>query len=147
MTSTEHRQAYIDQMARDRGYVLDYHKILAVHDFDMLRQANELIHAVYLKERRLDRRVKELIFVVSLIVARAPKGHIQSHIHAALDLGVPPEEILEAIEISLPEAGVVAFQTGVEAWHEVVQLDRMEPTVEAYDAGRADRRGARGGEH
>ena len=44
-----------------------------------------------------------------LTVMRAAKGHIQSHIRVALDLGVTPQEILEAIEISLPEAGVVAF--------------------------------------
>lgn len=128
-------QEYIDRMVRDRGYVLEYHKVLAAQDFEVLQKANELINAAYLHERNLARWVKELIFVVSLIVARAPKTHIQSHIRVALSLGVTPETILEAIEIALPEAGVVAFQSGVEAWQEVVQKDTLEPSVPAQADG------------
>ncbi|MDT7708771.1 MAG: 4-carboxymuconolactone decarboxylase, partial [Pseudonocardiales bacterium] len=118
-------QEYIDGMARDRGYVLDYHKVMAKQDFPVLQAANGLVGAAYLDQRRLDRRTKELIFIVSLTVMRASKGHIQSHIRVALDLGVSPEEILEAIEISLPEAGIVAFQTGFDAWKEVVGADGL----------------------
>ncbi len=66
---------------------------------------------------------------------RASKGHIQSHIRVALDLGLSKEEILEAIEISLPEAGIVAFQGGFEAWREVVGAEGIEPTVEVYEGG------------
>lgn len=128
-------QEYIDEMARSRGYVLEYHKVMAKQDFDVLQAANDLVSAAYLSERTLDRRTKELIFIVSLTVMRADKGHIQSHIRVALDLGLSPREILEAIEISLPEAGVVAFQTGFEAWREVVGADGLEPTVAAHDAG------------
>ncbi|RZD76786.1 carboxymuconolactone decarboxylase family protein [Streptomyces albidoflavus] len=122
-------------MARKRGYVLDYHKTMAKQDFEVLQAANGLISAAYLNQRLLDRKTKELIFIVSLTVMRASKGHIQSHIRVALDLGLSPQEILEAIEISLPEAGVVAFQTGFEAWKEVVGAEGIEPTVEAFDGG------------
>jgi 4-carboxymuconolactone decarboxylase len=133
MTTTEHdAQTYIDDMASKRGYVLDYHKVMAKQDFDVLRAANGLVSAAYLDQRTLDRRTKELIFIVSLTVMRATKGHIQSHIKVALELGVTPREILEAIEISLPEAGIVAFQTGFEAWREVVGADGLEPTVAAF---------------
>jgi len=135
MTSTQEPQDYIDEMARKRGYVLDYHKVMAKHDFDVLRAANGLVDAAYLAQRTLDRRTKELIFIVSLTVMRASKGHIQSHIKVALELGLSPREILEAIEISLPEAGVVAFQTGFEAWREVVGADGLEPSVEVFDGG------------
>jgi 4-carboxymuconolactone decarboxylase len=128
-------QAYVDEMARTRGYVLDYHKKMAKHDFEVLKAANGLVSAAYLDQRRLDRRTKELIFVVSLTVMRAGKGHIQSHIRVALDLGVSPEEILEAIEIALPEAGVVAFQAGFEAWAEVVGADGLEPLVGVHEGG------------
>lgn len=128
-------QAYIDAMARSRGYVLDYHKVMAKHDFPVLQAANNLVSAAYLDERTLDRRTKELIFIVSLTVMRASKGHIQSHIRVALDIGVSPREILEAIEIALPEAGVVAFQVGFEAWCEVVGADGLQPTVEVHEGG------------
>lgn len=124
-------QQYVDDMVATRGYALRYHQILAASDFEVLQAANGLIFAAYLKERLLSRATKELIFIVSLIVLNAPKEHIQSHIKVALSIGVTPQEILEAIEISLPEAGVAAFQRGVEFWHEVVGGPVIEPTVSA----------------
>src|SRR5918997_5280038 len=135
MATEEEKQAYVDEMARERVYVLDYHKVMARHDFEVLQAANGLVEAAYLKPRRLDRKTKELIFITSLTVMRAGKGHIQSHIRVALGLGLSKEEILEAIEISLPEAGVVAFQGGFEAWREVVGAEGIEPTVEVHEGG------------
>lgn len=130
MATQEEKQAYIDEMVQQRGYVLDYHKALVQQDFEVMKKANELVEAAYLKERTLERKTKELIFVVSLVVMRAPKAHIQSHIRAALNHGATEEEILEAIEISLPEAGVVVFQEGFEAWREVVDAQGIEPNQE-----------------
>lgn len=135
MANTLDPQEYVDDMARKRGYVLDYHKVMAKQDFEVLQAANGLVSAAYLDQRTLDRKTKELIFIVSLTVMRASKGHIQSHIRVALDLGVTPTEILEAIEISLPEAGIVAFQAGFEAWREVVQADGLEPSVQVHEGG------------
>jgi hypothetical protein len=37
VTTVEDRQQYIDDMARKRGYVLDYHKVMAKQDFDVLQ--------------------------------------------------------------------------------------------------------------
>ncbi|MEU6225254.1 carboxymuconolactone decarboxylase family protein [Streptomyces sp. NPDC047042] len=135
MATEAEAQAYIDDMARARGYVLDYHKVMAKQDFDVLTAANNLVSSAYLKQRKLDRATKELIFIVSLTVMRASKGHIQTHIRVALDLGLSPGEILEAIEIALPEAGIVAFQTGFDAWREVVGADGLEPTVTVHEGG------------
>ncbi|MDQ4042389.1 MAG: carboxymuconolactone decarboxylase family protein [Actinomycetota bacterium] len=139
MATQEEKQAYIDEMAEKRGYVLDYHKVMAEQDFEVLQAANGLIEAAYLGERRLDRKTKELLFIVSLTVMRASKGHIQSHIRVALDLGLSKEEILEAIEITLPEAGVVVFQEGFEAWREVTGAEGIEPTVETHQGGSGSR--------
>lgn len=132
---SEQAQEYVDDMARSRGYVLDYHKVMAKHDLPVLQATNGLVGATYLDQRSLDRRTKELIFIASLTVMRASKGHIQSHIRVALDLGVTPQEILEAIEIALPEAGIVAFQTGFDAWREVVGAEGLEPTVAVHEGG------------
>src|ERR671910_4998 len=135
MATEAEKKAYVDAMAQKRGYVLDYHKVMAAQDFEVLQAANGLVNAAYLKERRLDRKTKELLFIISLTVMRASKGHIQSHIRVALDLGLSKEEILEAIEITLPEAGVVVFQEGFEAWREVTGAEGIEPTVEAFQGG------------
>src|ERR687898_1358871 len=130
MATEAEKQAYVDEMAQKRGYVLDYHKVMAAQDFEVLQAANGLVNAAYLKERRLDRKTKELLFIVSLTVTRASKGHIQSHIRVALDLGLSKEEILEAIEITRPEAGVVVFQEGFEAWREVTGAEGIEPSTQ-----------------
>ena len=74
MATQEEKQAYIDEMVQKRGYVLDYHKALVQQDFEVMKKANDLVDAAYLKERSLDRKTKELIFVVSLVVMRAPKA-------------------------------------------------------------------------
>ena len=125
-------QDYVDQMVRDRGYVLDYHKVMAANDFHVLQAANGLVSAAYLDQRTLDRRTKELLFVLSLTVLRAPAPQIASHIKVALDLGVSATEILETIEIALPEAGVVAFQHGFEVWAQVTGATGIEPTASVH---------------
>lgn len=121
-------QRYLDDMVARRGYVLDYHKVMAANDFPVLKAADELVGAAYLAQRTLSRGVKELLFILSLTVLRADKAHIKSHIRVALEIGVTPQEVLEAIEIALPEAGVVAFQHGFDAWREVVDAPRLEPS-------------------
>lgn len=130
---TTDAQTYIDDMVARRGYVLDYHKVMAAADFPVLQVANQLVNAAYLKQRTLDRKTKELLFILSLTVMRAPLPQLRSHIQVGLDLGLTPQEILEAIEISLPEAGVVAFQHGVEAWQDVVHTVPLEPTTVAHN--------------
>lgn len=42
-------QEYIDQMALARGYVLDYHEVMAAHDFGVLQAASGLVSAAYLR--------------------------------------------------------------------------------------------------
>jgi len=121
-------QRYLDDMVARRGYVLEYHKVMAANDLPVLKAADELVGAAYLAQRTLGRDVKELLFILSLTVLRADKAHIKSHIRVALEVGVTPQEILEAIEIALPEAGVVAFQHGFDAWREVVDAPRLEPS-------------------
>ena len=140
MASSE-AQSFVDEMVRSRGYVLDYHKYMANADYDVLQRINALVDGVYLRQRLLDRKTKELLFIASLTVLRAEKHHITSHIRVALDAGATPEEILEAIEIALPEAGVVAFQVGFEAWRETVGAEPLEPSAEAMQSVRGRRDG------
>jgi 4-carboxymuconolactone decarboxylase len=136
MSDSSEALAYVNEMARTRGYVLPYHKLMANADFEVLKAANGLVAAAYTKQRKLDKATKELIFINSLTVLRAAPGHIAGHIRVALDLGVSAEEILEAIEIALPEAGVVAFQHGFEVWADVVGAAGIEPTFEVHGSDR-----------
>ena len=121
-------QEYVDDMVRSRGYVLDYHRVMAAHDMDVLKAANGLVTAAYLRPRTLDRKTKELLFVLSLTVLRAEAHHIASHIRVAMEHGASAQEVLEAIEIALPEAGVVAFQHGFQVWRDVVGAEGIDPS-------------------
>jgi 4-carboxymuconolactone decarboxylase len=128
-------QAYIDAMAQSRGYVPDYHKIMALHDFKVLTATNGLAQATYEEERSLDRKTKQLLFIVALTSLRAGKEFLISHVQRALDLGITSTEILEAIEIALPVAGIVAYIAGFEAWREVTAAKGIEPTIAVNQAG------------
>ena len=134
-TSDDEALHYINDMVRARGYVLPYHKLMAKADFPVLKAANHLVSAAYTDQRLLSRATKELIFINSLTVLRAPAGQIAAHIRVALDLGVSAAEVLEAIEIALPEAGVVAFQHGFEVWCDVVGAEPIEPSVKVHGSG------------
>ena len=126
------KQRYIDKMARMRGFVLDYHKVLVKHDFEAMQRINEFLEGIYLKRRRLDLRTRELVCLVALIVQRASEGQIRSHMKLALDLGVSREELLEAVELVIPLAGFVPFQAGLRAWCDVTGAGGIEPTGSAY---------------
>ena len=124
----DERQAFVDKMYRDRGYILDFHKVMAAEDFDFLKAYNQLIEAGYTKQRALDAKTKELIYAVILTAVKASVDHIKTHIKLALDYGASKQEVLEALEICLPGASVPAFMIGFEAWKQVVSPDRVEPS-------------------
>jgi 4-carboxymuconolactone decarboxylase len=133
VSDADEAREYLQEMIEKRGYALDYHRTMASNDVTFLKAADNLIRAAYLEPRLLDRRTKELIFITTLTVMRSDRRHIEAHIKVALELGVSPQEILEAIEITMPEAGVVAFQDGVAAWQAVVGSELIE--VDSIDAG------------
>jgi 4-carboxymuconolactone decarboxylase len=130
------QQKYLDEMVERRGYVLDYHKVLVANDLEIMKVIQRVPEAVYVQERLLDRRTKELLFILSMVVLRLPHHYIQSHIKKAMEVGVSPQEILEAIELAIPEAGLPTFQHGLLAWAEAVGAPRIEPTRPAYGGGR-----------
>jgi len=129
----DRKQAYIDKMIRERGFVLDYHKVLVKHDFEAMQRINEFLEGIYLKRRRLDLRTRELICVVALILRRANPGQVKSHMRLALDRGVTRAELLEAVELVIPLGGFIEFQAGLSAWCEVTGAKGIEPTVKGYE--------------
>ena len=137
MATQQEKQEYIDRMVARRGYAQEYHKILVQNDYDVALKANALVEEVLLKDRLIDRKTKELIFIVGLTLLRAERQQIQDHIKVALALGVSKEMILEAIELTFMGGGFIAVQHGVLAWQETVGAERVEPTVDALEAYRA----------
>ncbi|MFC1937855.1 carboxymuconolactone decarboxylase family protein [Chloroflexota bacterium] len=124
----DEKQAFVDRMYRERGYILDFHKVMVAEDFEFLKVYNQLIQAAYTKQRTLDAKTKELLYTVILTSVKASVDHIKAHIKLAIDYGATKQEVLEALEICLPGASVPAFMLGFEAWKQVVSPDRVEPS-------------------
>jgi 4-carboxymuconolactone decarboxylase len=122
------KQAFVDKMYRDRGYILDFHKVMVAEDLDFLKVYDQLIQGAYTNKRTLDAKTKEILYTVILTAVKASVDHIKSHVKLALDYGATKKEVLEALEICIPAAGVPAFMTGFEAWKQVVSPQRVEPS-------------------
>jgi 4-carboxymuconolactone decarboxylase len=120
--ATDDASEFLQQMEAQRGYVLDFHRIMAKYDLDFAKSYNGLLDAAYLKERLLDARTKEFIITTAIIVAASSEEHIVTHMKVLKRLGVTAEEALQFIEIILPPAGVPKFMNAVECWKKVWEI-------------------------
>ena len=118
---------YLQEMAKARGYVLDYHKVLVAEDLAFLRSLNGLLATSYTDQRRLDRKTKELVFIAVLTALGGTKEHIKAHIEVAKRQGARKEEVLELLEMLVLPCGVPKFMLGYEAWTESFTVRRIEP--------------------
>lgn len=117
MTTDETAQV-LAEIERKRGYILDFHKVLAAADPVFLRAYEGLISAAYTDERLLSRREKELLYIGVLMALGGERSHIRAHMEVARRLGVTREEILETLESCLPACGVPKFMNAFDAWRE-----------------------------
>jgi len=124
----EEKRIFVDKMYRERGYILDFHKVMAAEDFEFLKAYNQFLEASYTRQRILDARTKELIYIVVLTALKATPEHIRAHVKLALEHGATKQEILESLESCLPAMGVPAFMGGFEAWTQEVSPGRIEPS-------------------
>jgi len=119
----ETRQAYLQIMEEKRGYILDFHKILAAEDFEFLKCFNSLLQTAYLNpDTSADSKTKELILIAILVAVRSPAGHIKTHVQVAKRLGATKKEMLEVLEMCLTSAGLPAFMQGFDVWRDVVEV-------------------------
>ena len=123
---TEAQKAYLREMAKVRGYVLDYHKVLVAEDLPFMRAVNDLLAVSYTGQRRLDRKTKEMVFVAVLTALGAGKEHIKAHIEVAKREGATKEEVLELLEMLIMPCGAPKFMLGYEAWAESFPVRRVD---------------------
>lgn len=122
----DERKAYLEEMARTRGYVLDYHQVLVAEDLPFLRALNAALAASYTDQRRLDRKTKELISVAVHTALGSGRDHIRAHIEVAKAHGATKEEVLEALELLVMPCGLPKFMLGFAAWAECFPVERIE---------------------
>jgi 4-carboxymuconolactone decarboxylase len=114
--STDESQAFLEQTSQNRGYTLEFHRIMAEADLEWARKYNEFIEVTYTGQRTLDRKTKELLQIVVEAALRADVEQIQLHVKLALQEGATPREILEALQSVIAPMGALAFRRGVQAW-------------------------------
>lgn len=127
--SKKRAQMRLNEMQKERGYTVGYHRIMVQADPEWLEKYDDLIQTTYLQQRSLDRKTKELCQTVVLSALRSDTDHIASHIRAAIDHGATEDEVLEALECVLLPLGGLGFGAGLKAWANVVGLDELQPEV------------------
>jgi 4-carboxymuconolactone decarboxylase len=120
--TTEEKHSYLEKIYRDRGYILEMHKIMVEADLEWVKAYDPFLNATYTGQRTLDRKTKELLQIVVEAALRADVEQIQAHVKVALDNGATPQEILEALECVVMPMGMLAFRRGLQAWSAEVGL-------------------------
>ena len=125
--TTPEKQAYLDSILKERGYVFDMHKIMASADFEWLKAMTPFTVYTYTGQRILDRKTKELIQTAVETALKADVDQIREHIRLAIDHGASPQEVLEALECVVLPMGMLALRRGLQAWAAETGLEVLEP--------------------
>ncbi len=124
--TTEETRSYLQEMRRNRGFLLDMHRIMATADLEWTKKYSTFIEATYPEQRLLDRKTKELLQVVTLAALRADVEHIQVHVRLALQEGASAQEILESLQSVFAPMGALAFRSGLLAWAAETGLEPID---------------------
>ena len=117
------KAASFERSLKTRGFRFGLHKIWAEADWEFQKKHEEWVEFVYLKERNLDRRVKELVICAIIGTLKSLPEHIVSHINAAVKAGATKEEIIEVFELCGHWGGTLAQANALEAWRRVFAPD------------------------
>lgn len=121
------KKKYFDEVLKARGFRFGLHQIHAEADWEFIKKFEEWVRYVYLSERYLDRRVKELVITGVLCALRSPPPHIKTHMRKAVEAGATREEMIEVVELAGHWGGTVAQANGLEAWR--LQFEPQMPGI------------------
>ena len=119
-------ESVLGSVHEKRGYTLPLHTVLAAKDPDVLAAYERMMQALYLKQRRLDAKTKELIYVGVLVSLGAAEEHVRAHMRRAVREGATPTDVLESLELLIPAAGVARASVGLDIWHRVFGPESAE---------------------
>ena len=124
--TTQEKQEYLERIRKDRGYIMDIHKIMVEADLDWVKAYDPFARFTFTNQRSLDRKTKEIVQITVEAALRADVEQIQAHVKMALAYGATPREILEALECVVMPVGALAFRRGLQAWAAEVGLQPPE---------------------
>ena len=106
----------LDDVLKARGYRYGIHRIQAEADLEYMEKFDEWVKFVYLSQRHLDRKVKELVATAVVAALKSPPKNIKGHIARAVMAGATREEAIEVIELAGYWGGTVVQANALEAW-------------------------------
>ncbi|MBS7697449.1 MULTISPECIES: carboxymuconolactone decarboxylase family protein [unclassified Chelatococcus] len=109
------KQAFLSAFARSRGYVHPFHHVLAEYDLPVLKLIDAVGLAMYVEQRNLSARTKEILVVAGFVALNAQTPLVQSHISKAFRLGVTLEEMVDVMLVVGWQAGQAAFLRAMSA--------------------------------
>jgi 4-carboxymuconolactone decarboxylase len=116
------KEKLLEEIKQKRGYVLDFHKLLAEEDPEFLRCYETMIDGSYAKHGVLGKKIKEFILIAVLTALRADNKHISVHIKQAVEAGATKTEVLEILECIYPPCGTLRFMNGLEAYRDAFSM-------------------------
>ena len=119
-------RSYLQEMRRNRGFLLDMHRIMATADLEWTKKYSAFVEATYPEQRLLDRKTKELLQIVVGAALKADIEHIQVHVRLALNVGASAQEILQALQSVFAPMGALCFRRGLLAWASETGLEAVD---------------------
>ncbi len=120
---SEDSEKLLEEIRSNRGYTIPLHEVLAKEDPEVLSAYDNMLQNTYLKDRRLDGKTKELIYVGVLVSLGSEEGHIRAHMEKAVRHGATKHDVLEAIELTIAAAGVPRASIGFGIWQRTFGAD------------------------
>lgn len=111
---------------KQRGFKFGLHELMMQADPEYAKRREDWVRFIYLEDRNLEPRAKELVIIGILSALRSPLPHIKLHMEQAVKAGVSKEEILEVVQYAGHWGGTVAQHNGLEAWRMQFAPDHPE---------------------
>ncbi len=110
------KKKFYADVLKVRGFRLGLHQVMAEADWEFMQKFEEWVKYVYLSDRHLDKRVKELVITGVLCALRSPAPHIKVHMNKAVEGGATKEELIVVAQLAGHWGGTVAQANALEAW-------------------------------
>ena len=91
-------------------------EIMAAADPIFMQKFQAWVEYIYLHDRHLDIRDRQLVMTGILSALRAPPPHIKEHMEKALRAGASKDQLIGLVQLVGAWAGTVAQANALEAW-------------------------------
>jgi alkylhydroperoxidase/carboxymuconolactone decarboxylase family protein YurZ len=117
------KKALIEEMQKDRGYMLPQWGYMVEKDFDFMEAYNTLYKLGLTDGKALPAKTREFV-AMGILAFRGDEGSVYEHGKRALSLGATKQELLEAIETMIVPGGAPTFSVGLKALMRIEEDER-----------------------